>query len=128
MTELECEINKLEEEMDEMLCKSAYFKGRTVTEQKIFRIEKLRNEINSKAENAKANHLIISIVAVFLSVLFGNNVNIYTSILGIIVVICWIILTVIYKRRIELDTKGLGLIDMLLERKKELELRKSNLS
>ena len=128
----ECEIKRLEDELERMFNENPKrYKGISLGSKSAFEIEMLRAEFQAIAERGKTNSYKIALVGVLvtfcLQLLINSNFeanfsSLITVIISYIVLIVgWMTIINVQGKTRGLDTKGLELIDMLLERKKELE-------
>jgi hypothetical protein len=126
MTEKECEIKRLESEIDEIFKMSRLFKNECVSSKSIFDIERLRERIKSKAEGFRAIHIFVLMVSVVFPYLLNSIFTKFYLLIGLIIYIPILFFTFRaidkkYRKGVEIDTYVVGLISMLIDRKKELE-------
>ena len=129
MKELECEIKRLEDEIDFMLKKSFYFKLEKVKGEKIYELEKLRARVIAKSKASADIWYMLLLINLVIGFFIPTIWNI--SMIGVLIYLIYFVITLYFinkqhKRRIELDSLGIALIDMLLERKKNLESGEEN--
>lgn len=134
MTELECEIKRLEDKLEGRLKKLKPFKNTVLTNKTAFELEVIRAEIRGNEESNKSYSFKISFVAAIttfiLTTIVSNKTNI-NNILEIIFfvvfpMVAWLYIINIFARKTKMNTEVLNLLDMLIERKKKLELESRN--
>jgi len=130
MREIECEIKRLEDELDDMLTSSKYFKQRSVTNKRIFEVEKLKVGVTTLLEKEKANSTLLAMFGVLVGFFWSILLQIVTQnlysflfsiILFVVVLGAWIYGIIIYRKSIEFNQRVLGLLEMLIIRKKEFK-------
>ena len=136
MTKLEYEIKRLEDELERMFNETKQFKGRSIAGKKTFEIELLRAELYAVSEKGQTNPYKLALLAVLVTfcLQFILSINLVVSVSSFItVILTYLLLVVLWLTAInlhgktrELDTKGLALVDMLLERKRELDSGEEN--
>ncbi|WP_182200082.1 hypothetical protein [Paraliobacillus salinarum] len=129
MLEVESEINKLEMQIEKILKKSKDFKSEKIKGENIFKLELLKLKIISSSESSKHNHFFILVMGVLFTLgvttITGSITN-YKELnvnFGIIVITSSLLflLDPLIKKRVADYTYVIGLMDMLIERKKSYD-------
>lgn len=132
MTKINCEIKRLEDQLENMFSKyNKIYNGINLSTKNAFEVEMLRAEVHSVVERNKINSYKLAIIGVIATLTIQLMIismsmenlapKIIVAIVYLIVFSGWMYAIKLYGITRRLDSKGLNLIDMLIERKKKLE-------